>query len=232
MAADLNADPDPDLGQGSQRGPASRPSTRRVVRDAVVLAVVLAGLALLVFRPGGSEPGGAGGDRSCRPQPGVLLGAGKVFPASCPVKRFEGGKKVPFADLQAGKPLVVNFWASWCSACLKEMPGYQQVYAAGSGRFELVGVDVVGTLQTIAGDTETAGRAFARQMGVHYPLVFDEDWLLYRHFNSQPTLPTTLFVRPDGVVAHMRIGPYAPGELAAGIRRYLGIDVAPAGVRS
>ena len=126
--------------------------------------------------------------------------------------------------------MVVNFWASWCSSCLKEMPGYQQVYAAGAGRFELVGVDVLGELQTIAGDTTTAGRTFARQMGVHYPLVFDQDWLLYRHFNALPTLPTTLFVRPDGIVAHMRIGPYAPEELAAGIRSYLGVDVPLAGI--
>ena len=227
MAADLNVDP----GRGGEPGAASRPGRRKAVRDAVVLAVVLAGLALLVFRPVGEEPGG-GGDRGCRPQAGVLLGAGKAFPASCTVERFDGRGTVRFADLQADKPLVVNFWASWCSACLKEMPGYQQVYAAGSGRFELVGVDVAGTWQTIAGDTPTAGRSFARQMGVHYPLVSDEDWLLYRHFNSRPTLPTTLFVRPDGVVAHMRIGPYAPEELAAGLRQYLGIDVKVSGVRS
>jgi hypothetical protein len=69
-------------------------------------------------------------------------------------------------------------------------------------------------------------------MGVRYPLVFDEDWLLYRHFNTQPTLPTTLFVRPDGVVAHMQIGPYTPEELAAGIRRYLGVDVDPGRVKA
>lgn len=201
-------------------------SKRRVVRDTLVLLAVLGGLAFLVLRPTGEQAGEAGRGRDCEPQAGILLGAGKAFPTSCKVESFGSGKIVSFAELQGGKPLVVNFWASWCSSCLKEMPGYQQVYAAGAGRFELIGVDVLGKLQTIAGDTKKAGPAFARQMGVRYPLVFDEDWLLYRHFNSQPTLPTTLFVRPDGVVAHMQIGPYTPEELAAGIRTYLGVDVA------
>jgi thiol-disulfide isomerase/thioredoxin len=201
----------------------------------VVLALVLTGLALLVLRPNGERrdgAGSAGAGRDCEPQAGALLGAGRAFPVSCKVERFGDGNAVRFADLQGGKPLVVNFWASWCSSCLKEMPGYQQVYAVGAGRFELVGVDVTGTLQTIPGDTATAGREFARQLGVRYPLAFDKDWLLYRHFNSQPRLPATVFVRPDGVVAHLQFGPYAPEDLAAGIRRYLGIDVAVAGVGS
>ena len=197
------------------------------MRDVAVLVVVLGVLGVLVLRPGGGgdEGGGAAAGRGCEPEKGVLLGAGKPFPVSCTVQPFAGGKAVRLADLQGGRPMVVNFWASWCSSCLKEMPGYQQVYAAGSGRFELVGVDVLGQLQTIAGDTTTAGREFARQMGVHYPLVFDQDWLVYRHFNALPTLPATLFVRPDGIVAHMKIGPYAPEELASGIRTYLGVDV-------
>jgi thiol-disulfide isomerase/thioredoxin len=211
--------------------PRGRRPARGVVRDTVILLVVLGGLAFLVFRPDSEKAGDAGRDRACEP-PGVLLGAGKAFPSSCRVEAFGSGKAVGFAELQGGRPLVVNFWASWCSSCLREMPGYQQVYAAGAGRFELIGVDVLGKLQTIAGDTKKAGPAFARQMGVRYPLVFDEDWLLYRHFNSQPTLPTTLFVRPDGVVAHMQIGPYTPEELAAGLRRYLGVDVDQARVKA
>jgi hypothetical protein len=56
MAADLNVDP----GRGGEPGAASRPGRRKAVRDAVVLAVVLAGLALLVFRPGGEKPGSGG----------------------------------------------------------------------------------------------------------------------------------------------------------------------------
>jgi cytochrome c biogenesis protein CcmG, thiol:disulfide interchange protein DsbE len=191
----------------------------------VVLVLVLAGLALLVLRPWSDGAGSLGAGRGCRPPAGMLLGAGKAFPVSCTVEPFEGGEKVRLADLQRGRPLVVNFWASWCSSCLQEMPGYQRVYAAGAGRFELVGVDVTGTLQTIPGDTATAGRSFARQLGVRYPLAFDEDWLLYRHFNSQPRLPATVFVRPNGVVAHLQFGPYAPGELEAGLRTYLGVHV-------
>jgi thiol-disulfide isomerase/thioredoxin len=215
----------PDLtGVQTPSPPGRRSAARDVARDTVVLLAVLGALAFLVLRPAGEKTGEAGRGRACEP-PGAPLGTGKAFPSSCRVEAFGSGKSVSLAELQGGRPLVVNFWASWCSSCLKEMPGYQQVYAAGAGRFELVGVDVLGKLQTIAGDTKKAGPAFARQMGVRYPLVFDEDWLLYRHFNSRPTLPTTLFVRPDGVVAHMQIGPYTPEELAAGIRRYLGVDV-------
>lgn len=210
---------------GGAAPPAAGPAGghgRRALRDGVVLAVVLAVLGFLVFRPT-RDPAAPG--RDCTPPEGQVLGEGAPAPGSCTLESFGDGAVRTLAELQAGKPMVVNFWATYCAPCIKEMPGYQQVYAAGAGRFELVGVNPLGEFGPGGGETRDASRAFAEQLGVRYPLVYDGDWLLFRHFARSATLPTTVFVRADGVVAHVRIGPYEPDALADGIRTYLGVDV-------
>jgi thiol-disulfide isomerase/thioredoxin len=194
----------------------------RVLRDAVVLVVVLGALAFLVFRPTSDKvaPG-----RNCDLVGNRLLGEGQAMPGSCTLEAFGGGASRSLAQIQDGRPMVINFWATYCAPCVKEMPGYQQVYAAGAGRFELVGVNPLGAFGPGGGESRDASRDFAQQLGVRYPLLYDGDWLLFRHFNKSPTLPTTVFVRPDGVIAHVRVGPYDPAALAEGVRTYLGVDV-------
>ena len=188
----------------------------------MVLAVVLVVLGFLVFRPtrDTAAPG-----RACTPPAGQVLGVGSPAPGSCTLEAFGDGAVRTLAQLQAGKPMVVNFWATYCAPCIKEMPGYQQVYAAGAGRFQLVGVNPLGEFGPGGGESRDGSQAFAEQLGVRYPLVYDGDWLLFRHFARSATLPATVFVRADGVVAHMRIGPYEPEALAEGIRTHLGVDV-------
>jgi thiol-disulfide isomerase/thioredoxin len=188
----------------------------------VVLAVVLAVLGFLVFRPAGDTPAP---ERDCTPPEAQPLGAGDPAPGTCRLEAFGDGTTRTLAELQGGRPMVVNFWATYCAPCVKEMPGYQQVYAAGNGRFELVGVNPLGEFGPGGGETRDGSRAFAERLGVRYPLVYDGDWLLFRHFARSATLPTTVFVRADGVVAHVRIGPYEPQALAEGIRAHLGVDV-------
>jgi thiol-disulfide isomerase/thioredoxin len=195
-------------------------SRRRALRDTLVLLIVLGGLAFLVLRP---DPEPAETGRGCDP-PAKIRVAGAKLPSSCRIEPFEGGF-ASLAELQDGRPLVLNFWASWCRSCIEEMPGYQRVYAAARGRVRLVGVDVIGTFQGQGGETRHAGREFARRLAVRYPLAFDEDWLLYQHFSKQPALPATLFVQPDGTIVHTQLGPLSPEALTEAIRTHLGVDV-------
>lgn len=131
------------------------------------------------------------------------------------------GPKVVLRALE-DKPLILNFWASWCIACIKEMPAFDQVYTEFAGRIHLLGVDVVG----VQGETRAAARAFLTRTKVNYPIAFDDDGNLYEHFatsKARPIMPVTIFVAPGGIVKLRRFGELSGDELRGFIRADLGI---------
>ncbi len=98
-----------------------------------------------------------------------------------------------------GKPTIVNFWATWCPPCRRELPALQTAYAARSDRLGFVAVDV----------KEDEGRvsSFAEELGLTFPIVFDLDGAISDVSYEVRGLPTTLFVDANGVVAARHIGP-------------------------
>lgn len=109
----------------------------------------------------------------------------------------------------AGRPLLVNVWASWCAPCVHEMPELQR-FAAAQGPN---GIQVVG----IALDDADAVRAFLRRVPVTYPILLDAPGPAdagVRLGNPKGVLPYSVLVAADGTVLKQRIGPFAPGELA------------------
>ncbi len=108
---------------------------------------------------------------------------------------FEGGE-ASFADFE-GQPLVVNFWASWCPACVHELPEFQEVH-------ERVGDDV--TFIGVANrDPRQASEALARAVGLTYTLADDPDGSLFRSLDLI-AMPSTLFISPDGEVQEVFAG--------------------------
>ncbi|MCZ6706938.1 MAG: TlpA disulfide reductase family protein [Chloroflexi bacterium] len=99
-----------------------------------------------------------------------------------------------------GKPVIVNFWASWCAACIEEMPDLQRLHEAVGDRVVVVGVNRGESLQTAT--------RFADETGASYTLLLDlQDEL---GDNNGPYriigMPTTLYVRADGRIAKTVIG--------------------------
>lgn len=91
-----------------------------------------------------------------------------------------------------GRPVVLNFWASWCFPCRTEMPEFSEV-ASANPDVAFIGVAV--------DDAESAAGDFAEEIGVSYPLGFDEAGSVA---SSYPYigLPTTFLIGADGVVTH------------------------------
>jgi cytochrome c biogenesis protein CcmG, thiol:disulfide interchange protein DsbE len=119
-------------------------------------------------------------------------------------------------------PLVLNFWASWCLACIKEMPALDEVATALEGRARVVGVDVVG----VKGETRVAAERFLDATPVGYPILFDEGAGLYEHFatsKARPIMPVTIFVAPGGIVKLRRFGEMTADEIRRFIRESLGV---------
>lgn len=138
---------------------------------------------------------------------------GAVVPAvTLPV--LDGAPLTLPGDL-AGRPLLVNFWASWCGPCIAEMPELDR-FARAQGAD---GVQVVG----IALDDEAAVRAFLARVPVRYPIPLDspgprDSGVVFG--NPRGVLPYTALLDARGVLVKQKIGPFAHGEIdrwAAGV---------------
>lgn len=143
----------------------------------------------------------------------LAIPAGPVdaTPAAIQSARFEDGEGASRSLGQfAGKVVVVNFWATWCSPCREEMPGFVKLQSKWEGR----GVQFVGLAQ----DDAAKVAAFGRELGVNYPLwlggaeVMDFSRRLGNHLG---VLPHTVLLDGQGRVLESRIGVYPEAALDA-----------------
>lgn len=118
------------------------------------------------------------------------------------------GNPARFPGASAGRPLLVNLWASWCGPCIEEMPELQR-FATAQGE---AGVQVVG----IALDEPQAVRAFLQRIPVDYPILLDAPGPAdagVRLGNPRGVLPYSILVSADGRLLKQRIGPFGHGEI-------------------
>jgi thiol-disulfide isomerase/thioredoxin len=109
------------------------------------------------------------------------------------------GRPVRSSDLR-GKVVLIDFWATWCGPCKKEMPGYQQLL----DHYGPQGFVVVGFKFDTMKDTENPV-SFARRLGVRYLLAIASD-AVKKKFGGVEGLPTTLLYDRQGVLRNKVIG--------------------------
>jgi thiol-disulfide isomerase/thioredoxin len=144
-----------------------------------------------------------------QPPPGIKIAerGDIVSPFSLPALE---GRPVAVPQAYAGRPLLLNVWASWCGPCLKEMPELDR-YARAQGDN---GTQVVG----IALDEAAAVRAFLQRIPVAYPILLDTPGPRdagVRLGNPKGVLPYTVLLGADGRVRKQKVGPFQPGEIEA-----------------
>lgn len=99
----------------------------------------------------------------------------------------------------AGKPTVINFFATWCPPCREEIPGFVEVYNKHKGNgFELIGI----SLDT---DTRRDLPGFIMSHRIEYRVLFG-DLATARAYGGVSALPTTFFVGKDGVIKNVHVG--------------------------
>ena len=123
------------------------------------------------------------------------------------LERLAGGEGL-VPDPAAGRPALVNLWASWCGPCIEEMPELQRFHAAQGAN----GVQVVG----IALDDRAAVEAFLGRIPVDYPILLDAPGPAdagVRLGNPAGVLPYTALLDAEGRLLKQKIGPFAHGEI-------------------
>lgn len=104
-----------------------------------------------------------------------------------------------------GKPLVLNFWASWCFSCREEASVIEQFWQKHKADdFALVGVAIQ--------DEQESAQKFAKHFGKSYLLVIDEDGSAGINYGVIG-VPETFFIDRKGVVRHKVAGPLSTDEL-------------------
>lgn len=104
---------------------------------------------------------------------------------------------VRLADFR-GRWVVVNFWATWCTPCLLEMPELQEFYQTQHARVAVIGVN----FDDLPADKI---QAFVEQLGLSFPIALSGGQPV-RGFDIKG-LPTTFLVSPTGQLSDMHLGP-------------------------
>lgn len=183
---------------GSQAGPAEDRPLRRQGLGRLLAAAVL-GAVLLAACGGGSGGEASGATQATTPPHGTAgqsTGEGEPAPqVSLPM--FSGETRA-LSDFYGDKPLVVNFWASWCPPCVAEMPEIEEVHQAMGDRVNFLGINTQ--------DVEDEAHKIVEQTGVTYPLAWDPDGELFQVFDGFG-MPTTVLISADGRIVRHQTGP-------------------------
>ena len=108
-----------------------------------------------------------------------------------------------------GHPLVIDFWATWCPPCRKEVPELNAIYK----KYRARGLVVVGvSVDKVQGDGVKSVRPFAREFKVGYPILMADDALV--EAMDLDNIPTTLFIDRKGKTVARLEGRGKSGELA------------------
>jgi thiol-disulfide isomerase/thioredoxin len=194
-------------------------ASRRIPLLPLVAATALA----LVAAVGVGMWLGADGESSANGDPSEsesyeLTRAGELpaSPADVTLAALDGGPDRKLGELLGSKPVVINFYASWCGPCVTEMPAFEQVHRAAGDRVTIIGVAYQ--------DSDEAARATVERTGVTYPTFGDSGQDAVSYFGGI-SMPTSVFIDADGNVVDVRSRALDADELRSALEDRFGIAV-------
>jgi cytochrome c biogenesis protein CcmG/thiol:disulfide interchange protein DsbE len=151
---------------------------------------------------------------------GATVGTGAAAPHSLgKAKNFtlgvlgQPGQQISLQSM-ANRPVIVNFFASWCEPCQKETPLIARFYRDSGGRPAIIGIDV--------NDAASKAMNFVHKSGVTYPVVADPMPMKAAIAYNLPGLPATFFLNARHIIVKRVYGPVTQAELTTGTRLMAG----------
>lgn len=120
------------------------------------------------------------------------------------------GNPVKLSDF-FGKPIVLNFWASWCMPCKAEMPDFEEVYRERGDEIQFLMVNCTGGRETL----DTA-KTFIAESGYTFPVYYDTDLDASMTYGAN-SIPVTFFIDADGYLTAYAQGTTSTEVLQQGI---------------
>ena len=111
-----------------------------------------------------------------------------------------------------GKPVLINFWTTWCPACRAEIPQIQAFYARYQDKVRVVGVNW--------GQEPAAAAAFTKDLKVTYPTLMDVRGMAFVAYHLTG-VPTSIFLDARGIICGLWSGPITAAEIEAGFAHFL-----------
>ena len=105
------------------------------------------------------------------------------------------GNAVKLSDY-FGKPIVLNFWASWCPPCKMEMPDFNEMYKEKGTEYQFLMVNLTDNSR----ETVETAKSFIDSTGYEFPVFFDKDIDAAYKYNTY-SIPVTYFITKDGYMA-------------------------------
>lgn len=110
------------------------------------------------------------------------------------------GNSVKLSDF-LGKPVVLNFWASWCPPCKSEMPDFEEVYTQLKDEVEFMMINLTDGYR----ETKSSAQKFITESGYTFPIYFDTTQQAATDYRAY-SIPLTIFIDKDGYLAQMDDG--------------------------
>ncbi|WP_068773719.1 TlpA disulfide reductase family protein [Paenibacillus sp. FJAT-26967] len=156
-------------------------------RNAVIVAIVVL-LAVAAFvQNGKSDNKETAAPAKVGPRPGMIS-------PSFTLPDLEG-KPYQFGG-ERSKPVILNFWASWCGPCKAEVPDLIELYGKYGDKVDLVAINITSQ------DSEKSARDFAKEYGINFPVLLDAPGDVTASYKFM-VVPTSFLVGKDGVVREM-----------------------------
>jgi cytochrome c biogenesis protein CcmG/thiol:disulfide interchange protein DsbE len=153
----------------------------RLTAQVLAVGLVASLLALLIWRVAQSDKGVSQ----------ALLDGEQPTAPSFDLKRLDGEGRIDLASIRGKKPIVLDFWASWCVPCIHESKRLEAARKQYGDRVEFIGVDTK--------DVSSDARAWQRRHGITYPSVHDGSGNELTKWGGLP-IPKIFFVNRSGKV--------------------------------